>query len=585
MRAADLTVLAAYFLTMLGVGLVYAPHMKSLDLYFAGGKQLPWWIGGVSFVMSYVSALSIVVYAGLGYADGAVALAIYWTTVPATLLITWLLARRWRRAGIITPVEFLEARFSPAIRQVFAWSGIPLKILDEGLKIVAIGIFVSTGLGISPFAAMSVVAVITLVYTVLGGLWAAVITDFVQFVLVTTAIILLAPLAWHAAGGWPGLAAAVPPGFFHPTTARYHWSYLGAFLVLSVLSLAGNWSLIQKFYAARTERDCRRTGWLASLLFFLLPPLWILTGMLARAFIPFGRFDPQTIYARVGMRLLPPGMFGLVVAALFAATMSVLASGYNVVAAVLTVDVHQRWVHPQAGWRELMWVGRILTAVGAVGTLAIALTVTYFHWTIFNTMVTAFGFFLPPTVLPMLAGLLSRRLSAGGALAGFFAGIASGLVFLLDLAVRKPTNVGEFQAISIVVPTVITTLVLFIAARYFPVAGEARERAERFFARLSQPSRIPAGEIPSPAPIAGTIIAVMGVVLLALSSGFLPFSRNFLTMGTGGAFVLIGAAMIKFRRRAGSERSTVESNSATHPAASATPPTDDLGGTGWRTRF
>jgi SSS family solute:Na+ symporter len=569
MHAADLTVLAAYFLTMLGVGIVYAPHMKSLDLYFAGGKQLPWWIGGVSFVMSYVSALSIVVYAGLGYEYGVVALTIYWTTVPATLLITWLLARRWRRAGIITPVEFLETRFSPAIRQVFAWSGIPLKLLDEGLKIVAIGIFVSTGLGISPFAAMSVVAVITLVYTVLGGLWAAVITDFVQFVLVTTAIVLLVPLAWHAAGGWHGLRAAVPPGFFHPTTARYSWSYVGAFLVLSGLSLAGNWSLIQKFYAAHTERDCRGTGWLASLLFFLLPPLWILTGMLARAFIPFRHFDPQTIYAREGMALLPSGMFGLVVAALFAATMSVLASGYNVVAAVLTVDVHQRWVHPQADRRELMRVGRILTAVGAVGTLAIALSVTYFHWTIFNTMVTAFGFFLPPTVLPMLAGLLSRRLSTSGALAGFFAGIASGLVFLVALAIRKPSSLGEFQAMSIVIPAFITTLVLF-AARYFPVSGEARDRAERFFARLSQPSQIPAGDILGPAPIAGSVIAVMGVVLVLMSSGFLPFPRNFLTMGTGGVFVLIGTAMIKFRRQMAGERPGVESDSTADRAASAT---------------
>jgi solute:Na+ symporter, SSS family len=567
MHTADLTVLAAYFVTMIGVGMVYARHMKSLDLYFAGGKQLPWWIGGVSFVMSYVSALSIVVYAGLGYEFGAVALSIYWTTVPATLLITWLLARRWRRAGIITPVEFLETRFSPAIRQVFAWSGIPLKIVDEGLKIVAIGIFVSTGLHISPYAAMSVVAIITLVYTVLGGLWAAVITDFVQFVLVTTAIVLLVPLAWHAAGGWSAFAAGVPQGFFRPTAARYGWTYVGAFMVLSSLSLAGNWSLIQKFYAARTERDCRGTGWLATLLFFLLPPLWILTGMLARAFIPFGRFDPQTIYARVGMALLPPGMFGLVVAALFAATMSVLASGYNVVAAVLTVDVHQRWVRPQATQRELVVVGRILTALAAVATLGIALAVTYFHWTVFNTMVAAFGFFLPPTVLPMLAGLLSRRLSTAGALAGFFAGIGSGLVFLGYLAFLKPSNLSAFQSLSIVIPAFFTTLVLVIAARFFPARGEARERAESFFVRLNRPSHAPAGDLPSPAPIAGTVIAIMGVVLLVLSSGFLPFPRNFLTLGTGATFALLGVVMLKSSRHAGGRPRESASQPATTPAA------------------
>jgi Na+/proline symporter len=99
MHGADLAVLTAYFATMIVVGFAYSRHMKSLDLYFGGGKQLSWWLGGISFVMAYVSALSIVVYAGLGYRYGLVALTLYWTTVPATLLTTWLFARRWRSAS------------------------------------------------------------------------------------------------------------------------------------------------------------------------------------------------------------------------------------------------------------------------------------------------------------------------------------------------------------------------------------------------------------------------------------------------------------------------------------------------------
>ena len=150
MRGADLAIVVVYFVTMIAIGLAYSRQMKSLDMYFAGGKQLSWWLGGVSFLMAYVSALSIVVYAGFGYQYGLVALTIYWTTVPGALLTTWLFARRWRRAGVLTPVEFLETRFSPAVRQVFVWSGIPLKVIDEGLKIVAIGIFVSAGMGVSP---------------------------------------------------------------------------------------------------------------------------------------------------------------------------------------------------------------------------------------------------------------------------------------------------------------------------------------------------------------------------------------------------------------------------------------------------
>jgi Na+/proline symporter len=547
MRGADLVVLIAYFAAMIGVGFAYSRQMKSLDLYFAGGKQLSWWLGGISFVMASVSALSIVVYAGLGYQYGLVALSLYWTSVPATLVTTWLLARRWRRAGVLTPMEFLETRFSSSLRQILAWSGIPLRVIDEGLKIVAIGIFVSAGLKISPTIGMLAVGLVTLLYTVAGGLWAVVITIFVQFVLVSTAVFILVPLAWRAAGGWRHFISAVPPDFLLPAHPPYTWQYVGAFLVLSTLSVAGNWSLIQRFYCARNDREARGVGWLASLLFFLLPPAWIFTGMLARAFIPLQAFDPQTIYARVSSALLPPGMLGLLIAALFAATMSVLSSGYNVIAAVLTVDVHQRLIHPRATQRELMVAGRILTALVALFPLGIALAVTYFHWTVFDTMVAAFGFFLPPTVLPVLAGLLSRRLSAGGALAGFTVGIGVGLGFLIYKWIFKPAALSSFQAASIVIPAVITSLVLVVAAYAFPATGEAAERASAFFDRLARPAFSTSVAEISPAPVAGLVIGLMGLVLLAVGSGLFTSRSYTLTLAAGAMLTIIGAAMMRAR--------------------------------------
>jgi solute:Na+ symporter, SSS family len=549
MRGADAVVLIAYFATMIAVGAGYSRHMKSAEMYFAGGKQLPWWIGGVSFVMSYVSALSIVVYAGLGYQYGFVALTLYWTTVPASVLTTWLLARRWRRAGIITPTEFLERRFSPLIRQLFVWSGVPLKIIDESLKIVAIGIFVSAGLRLPAEKAMLTVGLTILAYAVLGGLWAVVVTDFVQFVLVTGAILLLLPLTFHAAGGWHHLAMTVPKQFFAPAHPPYGWTYIGAFLVLSTLSLAGNWSLIQKFYSARSDDEAVRVGWLATIIFIVLPPVWIVTGMLARGYFTSGA-DPQSVYARLSSALLPAGMLGLIVAALFAATMSVLSSGYNVMSAVLTLDVYRRLLRPAADQRELVLVGRLLTAALALIVLALALTVTHFHWTIFDTMVAAFGFFLPPTVLPMLAGLLSRTLSAAGALAGFVAGIAIGVAFLFYRWFAHPQSAGSFQALSIVVPAALTAAVLVIASVFFPARGAEADRSTRFSIALTQASTATTASSFSPAPIAGLVIAVMGVVLILLGLISLMTHRglNLQSLIMGGIFAVIGMAMIASSR-------------------------------------
>lgn len=553
MSRADTAVLLTYFLTMIVVGIRYSRQMRSVGLYFAGGKQLPWWIGGVSFLMSYVSALSIVVYAGLGYEYGSVALTLYWTTVPASLLTTILFARRWRRAGVLTPTEFLEQRYSPAVRQLFVWSGIPLKVIDESLKIVAIGIFVSSGLKISETTAMLTVGLTILIYAVLGGLWAVVVTDFVQFILVTAGILLLLPLSYRAAGGFSHLAASVPAGFFHPVHAPYGWGYVGSFLVLSALSLSGNWSLIQKFYSARSDRDAQRVGWLATILFLLVPPVWILTGMLARGFVPAAGMDSQSIYAHLAVKLLPYGMLGLIVAALFAATMSVLSSGYNVMAAVLTLDVYKRMIRPRAEQRELVLVGRLLTATIALIVLAIALAVTYYHWTIFDTMVAAFGFFLPPTVLPLLAGLLSRRLSTRGALLGFAGGFAAGLAFLLYRWAGHPVNTGGFQAASILVPTFITAFILWAAARWFPAMGMEAERAREFVDGLNRHSAAapPLASSSNPATIAGLVIGVMGLVLVTVGgipSLFSPNGeRSPMTILAGAIFACVGIAMLATR--------------------------------------
>lgn len=558
MHAPDIAIIVCYFLTMIAVGAVYSRHMRSADMYFAGGKQLPWWLGGISFVMSYVSALSIIVYAALGYQYGMVAVTLYWTTVPAGLLTTWLFARRWRRTGVITPTQFLEERFSPTIRQLFVWSGVPLKIIDESLKIVAIGIFVSAGLGVPATQAMVMIGITILVYSVLGGLWAVVVTDFVQFILVTGGVLLLLPLSYKAAGGWTHFVHHVPQDFFHPVHAPYIWSYVVAFLVLSSLSLAGNWSLIQKFYSARSDREAAQMGWLASVVFLILPPVWIFTGMLARAFVPSKGFDPQTIYAYLGAHLLPHGMLGLIVAALFAATMSVLSSGYNVMSAVLTLDVYHRCFRPQAQQKELVMVGRFVTAIIGIAVLLIALAVSYYHWTIFDTMVAAFGFLLPPTVLPLLAGLLSRRLSSAGAMAGFVAGFAIGGVMLGYRAIAHPQNTGAFQAASILVPAVFTFLVLWGAAAWFPSQGQERERAARFVIGLGEPSADSEGIVSNPAPIAGLVIGVMGLALLIVYA--LPLAvgenRSLLTLGMGIIFFVIGTVMVSTRWLGSSNRKT-----------------------------
>jgi hypothetical protein len=164
-------------------------------------------------------------------------------------------------------------------------------------------------------------------------------------------------------------------------------------------------------------------------------------------------------------------------------------------------------------------------------------------------MVAAFGFLLPPTVLPLLAGLLSRRISSAGALAGFVAGFAIGGAMIAYRAIAHPQNTGVFQAASILVPAVFTFLVLWGAAVWFPSQGQERERAARFVTGLDEPSADSGGTVSNPAPIAGLVIGVMGVALLIVGTLPLAVGENisFLTIGMGVAFFVIGAGMVSTR--------------------------------------
>src|SRR5262249_34925632 len=125
---------------------------------------------------------------------------------------------------------------------------------------------------------------------------------------------------------------------------------------------------------------------------------------------------------------LPAGLMGLMIAAMFSATMSTLSGDYNAMASVLTGDVYHRLIDPRASERRLMWVGRAATL--GIGPLTIVMGLAVMEAArkgLFEVMVTLFGLFVAPMLIPMLAGLLSRRVTWRGAAAGIIAGFVSGI--------------------------------------------------------------------------------------------------------------------------------------------------------------
>ena len=547
----DMVVIGGYFLIVVWVGLYFRKRMSAPEDYFAGGHNVPWWLAGVSHYMSSFSAFSFVAYAQMGYTYGWVAVTLFWVTVPACMLGGLLFARAWRRANVITPVEFLERRFNVYMRQVFAWAGLPMKIFEDALKIFATSLFLALGVGISIPGAIVACGVVTVAYTVLGGLWALVVTDYVQFLMKALAILLLFPLAlWHA-GGIAKAFKDLPPHFFHITNGPYNWVYLAGFMVLIIISYNGSWALAQKYYSVRSVSDASKAAYLSAALNFIGAPIMILPAVIGRHFLPdlVAQHRTADTYALLVLRLLPAGMVGIIVAALLSATMATVSADFNAIASVLTQDVYHRLFRPNASDQHLVRVGRVTTLMLGALVVGCSLWIAFSgDQSLFRLMVVVAGVFMAPTFLPLMAALIVRKLSWQGALTGFFAGLVSGVAMLGVKAWYLPHITADwvhagFDGISILINTSVTILGMYAGTIVFRSGLPEQESVREFFSIREEPLAATveiSGDRPYQIPIAGMtvavgcLLAVAGVIAASSSACFidLPVALALIALGT-----------------------------------------------------
>lgn len=559
LETADHIVIIGYFALLTLIGLYFWRRMRHVRDLFAAGRNVPWWLTGISFYLTGFSAFTFVAYSEMAYRFGLVAITLAWSAAVAMLAGTIVLAARWQRARIISPVEFLEARFNPAVRQVLAWTGIPLKVIDDGLKIYATGIFVSVGLGYDLRMSILGSGLVMLLYTFMGGLWAVMVTDYVQFIVLTLGVVVLFPMVFSRLGGLDELFAGAPADFGSFVGGPITPLYVLAFYLLVMLSYNGNWAYAQRFYSVCDERAARKAGLLAAGLMILGPPLFILPAVAARTLMPelmIPPNSPQYTYAALALEFLPAGLMGLMIAAMFSATMSTLSADYNVMASVITEDVYRRLIDPGASQRRLVVVGRLATlAVGALTVGIGMLLITTARRGLFEVMVTVFGLFVGPMLLPTLAGLVSRRLTVRGAAAGIVAGLISGVSLFSYktwwLAGRPDIDPNwlryDYEAMTIFTNIGVTIGAMVVVTALETVHSDERRRIADFFVRLARPMRDDApaeaggNDAFSPLPIIAQVTGGTGLLLLVAAAVQSSGAGQMINAGAGVTVLMIAA--------------------------------------------
>ena len=525
----DYVTIVIYMVLMAGIGLFLGRYVKNISDYFKGGSGVSWVAGGISNFMTKFSTFVFVAYAGIAYSDGLVAITLIWCTVLPSLVAVFVYAKRWKRAGIISPVEFLETRFNAPIRQIFSWSGVLLKLLDDMIKLYAIGIFVTAASGISFSTAVVFCGLVVAVYTVIGGFWAVIVTDVVQFVILFFSTLILVPLAYHAAGGWANMKQVIPDNMHWFNGKKGVPFYIIIYYLTIVIKYCGNWTFIQRFYSARTEEDGKKIGWFSALLFFIFPVIFLFPPIAAKVILP-NLPNPEMSYVALCLKLLPSGIMGLMISAMFAATMSVLSAEYNVTASVLTRDIYQRVFRKNAKPGETLWVARIMTlAVGVVVTVG-ALYVGKFGGA-FKANQYLSGIFSIPMVVPVILGVVFWRPQPWGAIASMVVGIALG--FVLNL----------YPQISWQMATLIEMVVcigIFMGSGFFLSRDEAyNNKVAAFFKKLATPAT---GKPEADSPVMNGLMLLYAVAFVV--TGILFIAMSLPSSGTLSGTLALGGGII-----------------------------------------
>ncbi len=435
------------------------------------------------------------------------------------------------------------------MQQLCAWAGIPVKIFDDALKIFATGVFLSVTCGFRLSWSVIVCGALMVGYSFFGGLWALVVTDYVQFLMKSLAIVLLIPLAFHAAGGFRLGLSGLPPGFLLPVNKPYGWTYIIGFTLLMMLSYNASWSLAQKYYSVTDEKAAAKAAYLSAGLNFFGAPLMIFPGILARHFLPGLETSGHSAdtYVLILAKLLPEGMIGIILAAMLSATMAAVSADFNAIASVLTQDIYRPILDKEASEEKLLYVGRFFTvALGTITTLLCLWIVFSQQQALFNLMVTVFGVFLAPTLMPILAALVTKKVTTAGALCGFTLGLSSSVV-LLTLKMRLPALTHlpggsfQFEGLSLLLNLGFTLLGLVLGSILGKREADEAKRAEEFHARLLLPVSAPESGMLEPdtmgliLPISTFFVAVLVGVAGAISDS------SFAHIVDGGTAIIFAA--------------------------------------------
>ena len=430
----DWTVLGSYLLVLVLMGVYFARRENSTEDFFLAGRRIPWWAAGISIFATQLSAITFMAIPAKSYATD-------WTYFIQSLgifamapVVAYLFLPFFRRLNVTTAYEYLEHRFSVGIRLfgsaqylLFQFGRMAVVVYLPALALAAVT-------GIDIYLCILLMGVLSIIYTVLGGVEAVIWSDVLQaFILLGGAILIILACASGVDGGFSELyERASSSGRLRVANLDAGWSFTQASLPVVILGgifinlvpYASDQSVVQRYLTTRDEDSARRAIWLggilaipASILFFGIgSALFGFYDANPERLVPLSKTDQILPWFLVNE--VPAGIAGLVIAGIFAAAMSSLDSSMNSSATALVTDFYRRF-KPDRSDADCLRLARALTVLlGAIGTGVALVMATFSAQGIFDQWLQIVGLFAGGLCGLFVLGIFSRRASSGSAVVG-----------------------------------------------------------------------------------------------------------------------------------------------------------------------
>ncbi|MBW8189730.1 transporter [Neiella marina] len=569
-------VIAGYFVMIVGIGFAFKRMAKhSTSDYFRGGGRMLWWMVGSTAFMAQFSAWTFTGAAGKAFTDGFAVSLVFFANTFAYFCGWAYFSHRFRQMRVDTPSQGIKRRFGSQNEAFFSWALIVFSLINAGVWLNALGVFASAVFDADISVTIIATGLTVLFVSVLSGAWGVVASDFVQTLVVAVVSIACAIVALVMVGGPGELVTQFPSNFFIGPDMNYPLLLVGTFVfflakqMITIMNLNDSF----RFLNAKDTHNARKAALLAmglmgfgSIIWFVPP--WasaILYPDAASAYSSLGNKAADAVYLVFTRNAMPLGTVGLLMAGLFAATMSSMDSALNKNAGIFVRSIYQPLLarkQRKVDDIKLLSISRLVSFVSGLLVIMVALFFgSLKQLSLFDLMMQLSTMIQVPLLIPLIVGLFIRNTPKWAP----WATVALGLfISWLMMNVITPQVVADWFGLGELTrrESVDMNLMLTIAAHLFVTAGffcltslfyveskdEHKAEREAFFADLQKP--VIAGDEQDDYDCQqrnklGTMVMIMGsgMMLMALIPN--PLWGRLVFVACAATILLIGALLKK----------------------------------------